>query len=82
MNLCGAHGSAITMTPQFYTVATAPDLTKNTATIKLIGNTVGNSAQPDLLMTMTVLNSETKDDHSTDILRISWNYFDTTIAKK
>jgi len=77
--MCGSNGNPVTkITPQFYTVAAAPDLTKNTATIKLIGNTVGNSAQPDLTMTMTVLNSETKDDHSTDILRIQWNYFDQT----
>jgi len=50
LNLCGANGTAAGTVAQYYTVASEPILTSNNVTINLIGNSAGNTAQPDLTM--------------------------------
>ena len=50
LNLCGANGTAAGTVAQYYTVASEPILTSNNVSINLIGNSAGNTAQPDLTM--------------------------------
>lgn len=86
LNLCGANGTvaqqAIGTNPQFYTLAAEPDLTKNVVQINITGSQSTNSAQPDLTMTLQVLNGVDTEKHDSDILCISWTYTDHSTGKK
>jgi hypothetical protein len=76
LNLCGSVGfiNGTTPAPSFYTVAAAPDLTKNTVTVDLKGNIAGNAGTPDITMTLSVLTSSVAGQTDVDILNIGWTY--------
>jgi hypothetical protein len=73
LNLCGSVGLAADKSAPFYTVAAAPDLTKNTVSMDLKGNLANNKGTPDITVTLSVLGTEVASDKR-DILNIFWTY--------
>jgi hypothetical protein len=85
LNLCGANGTDGTDSAamaQFYTIAAVPILTGNNATINITGNHASNSAQPDLTLTLQILNTQIDGKDDIDVLNIMWTYTDNATSAK